>query len=756
MDAFAGTNPIYRFGDFELEAGRRILRSLPSNAVVALTPRAFDLLLEFVRRPQVLITKAQLLAALWPQTVVEDNNLDHTVFTLRQALGERRGEHRYIQTIHRRGYQFTVPVQLVTAAPVPAQIDPPVAASRPRWNRAAMIATVAGLVLAMALGVILLHGTASRSLPAQANAAGDTGILAVRLFHSEPDEESELLADAVTALLEHRFTAITGLPVISPATIRSLRNVEGAAELGRRAHARFVLGGDVTRKGQQLHLSATLTDAANNAVLWAKEFDRSVADITAVREEIVAHVVDAMRLAPSVADPAELAAIDLGVYELYLQAERLMRAGALPADTSKATLLFSRTTVLDPRFARGYLGVGQALMYTHELQPHLTTVQRSDITAQARAAIDRALELNPALGEAWVAKARLTIDEAEADGMFRRGLRLRPNYTVGAMFYYDFLMEHGRAGEAIDVIDRARRLEPTSPTLLWLQAVALMAARSDVATSEQYLRQALRMEGGEDVATIQLALSLQHNSGRFAEALRLFRSRPPDNFVRASMAILYLDLDDLPAAIEVWNGSDPPPQFQLMVISQYQRQTAAAAKVARGLFAAGATGMYGLAAEALRDHAVATGDYAAALAVMEPAYAAPRRAGTQTPIALESIPVAHLLILSGETERGRNMARALLVGLDGDEIGRPAHWYSLERARLFALLGEDDKAIEELAASQRLNHWSRWWYIGEIDPVFAHLHRDPRFKALVASARAHRAAQRALVEDMRRKGEIRG
>jgi DNA-binding winged helix-turn-helix (wHTH) protein len=101
MDAFAGRNAIYRFGDFELEAGRRILRSLPSNALVALTPRAFDLLLEFVRRPQVLITKAELLAALWPQTVVEDNNLDHTVFTLRQALGERRGEHRYIQTIQK-------------------------------------------------------------------------------------------------------------------------------------------------------------------------------------------------------------------------------------------------------------------------------------------------------------------------------------------------------------------------------------------------------------------------------------------------------------------------------------------------------------------------------------------------------------------------------------------------------------------------------------------------------------------------------
>jgi tetratricopeptide (TPR) repeat protein len=381
-------------------------------------------------------------------------------------------------------------------------------------------------------------------------------------------------------------------------------------------------------------------------------------------------------------------------------------------------------------------------------------VQQSDIAGKARAAIDRALELNPALGEAWVAKACLTSGEAEADRMFRRGLQLRPNYTAGAMFYHDFLMAHGRAGEAIDVIDRARRLEPASATLLWLQSVALMAARSDAVTSEKLLRQALQMEGGEDVAATQLALLLQHESGRFAEALRLLRSRPPDNFVRASMAIVYLDLDDLPAAIQAWNGSDPPPQFQLMLISAYQRDTAAAANVARGLFAAGATGMYGLAAEALRDHAVATGDHAGALTVMEPAYAALPEAKMQTPIAHDfSIVLAHMLLLSGDTERGRNLARALLVSLDADENGRPAHWYSLERARLFAMLGEDDRAIEELAANQRLNHWSRWWYIGDIDPVFAHLHGDPRFRALVASAGAQRLAQRALQDDMRRKAE---
>jgi DNA-binding winged helix-turn-helix (wHTH) protein/TolB-like protein/Tfp pilus assembly protein PilF len=758
MDEFAGKNPIYRFGEFELEVGRRILRSLPANSVVALTPRAFDLLLEFVRRPQVLITKAELLAALWPDTVVEDNNLDHTVFALRQALGERRNEHRYIQTIHRRGYQFTAPVAIVTTpVPEPAEVAPAIVEPPPgRWSRGAMIAVACALVLAIALAVVIPWRTTNQPSAPQSAISSKDGVLAVRVFRSDPNDESQLLADAVTTLLEHRFSAITGLLVIAPAATQSARKVEeSAAEFGRRMRARFVLSGDVTRTGQQLRLSATLIDATTGMLLWSKEFDRSVADITAVREEIVAHAAEAMRIAPSVTHQAAVAPVDLGVYELYVQAERLMRAGALPEDTKKAVVLYTRTTVLDPRFARGYLGVAQALMYTHDLQPHLSTLKQSDITSQANAAIDRALELNPALGEAWVARARLIDDDAEADRMFRRGLQLQPNYTVGAMFYYDFLMAQNRAGQAIDVIDRARKLEPTSPTLLWLQSVALMAARSDVATSEQLLRQAMGMEGGADVAEAQLALSLQHNSGQFAEAMRLFARRPADVFVRASMAILYLDMDDLPAAIEVWNGADPPPKFQLLVISQYQRDTGSSAAVARQMFAASLTGVYGFAADSLRDHAVATGDYAGALAVMEPAYAALPEANLPTPVAHEfSIVFAHLLILSGNVERGRDLARALLVSLEGDAIGRPAHWFSVERAKLFALLGENDKAIDELAASQQLNHWSRWWYTGEVDPIFAHLRGDPRFKALVASARAQRATQRALFEEMTRKGEI--
>jgi len=140
---------------------------------------------------------------------------------------------------------------------------------------------------------------------------------------------------------------------------------------------------------------------------------------------------------------------------------------------------------------------------------------------------------------------------------------------------------------------------------------------------------------------------------------------------------------------------------------------------------------------------------------LEPAYAGHQSHRTMPTADHEfSIVFAHVLILSGQVERGKKLARALLVSPDVDEIGRPAHWFSRERAQLFAMLGEDEKAIDELAASQRLNLWSRWWYTGEIDPVFAHLRQDPRFVALVQRAREQRATQRALLEDMRRNGEL--
>jgi hypothetical protein len=113
-----------------------------------------------------------------------------------------------------------------------------------------------------------------------------------------------------------------------------------------------------------------------------------------------------------------------------------------------------------------------------------------------------------------------------------------------------------------------------------------------------------------------------------------------------------------------------------------------------------------------------------------------------------------MLLLAGETRRGRELLTSLLEHLDAEQIGRPEHIFSWERAAAFAMLGEDERALTELTASQRMGRFAGWWYTAERDPVYSRLRQDPRFQALAARARTHSQQQRALLEEMRKRGEV--
>ncbi|MEO7026793.1 MAG: transcriptional regulator, partial [Caulobacteraceae bacterium] len=99
---------IYRFGEFELEAGERRLRR--GGEPVALTPKAFDLLVLLVEHEGRVISKDELMHALWPRSIVIESNLTKHVWMVRRALGEADGGGRYIQTVSKLGYRFAAPV----------------------------------------------------------------------------------------------------------------------------------------------------------------------------------------------------------------------------------------------------------------------------------------------------------------------------------------------------------------------------------------------------------------------------------------------------------------------------------------------------------------------------------------------------------------------------------------------------------------------------------------------------------------------
>jgi DNA-binding winged helix-turn-helix (wHTH) protein len=105
---------VYEFGDFRLELGKRLLIGCDGRPV-SLSPKSYDTLAFLVEHAGAVVEKDQLLEAIWPDTAVEENNLTRNISLLRRALGEGRGEHRYIATVPSRGYQFVAPVQ--SAAP---------------------------------------------------------------------------------------------------------------------------------------------------------------------------------------------------------------------------------------------------------------------------------------------------------------------------------------------------------------------------------------------------------------------------------------------------------------------------------------------------------------------------------------------------------------------------------------------------------------------------------------------------------------
>ncbi len=119
---------LYETGGFRVDATQRVLFAADGTRV-ALSSRAFDLLLYFVRHPGQLLDKNQLMTAVWPNTIVEENNLNQSIGALRKALGESAGEHRFLVNEPGRGYRFVAPVRVLgEIAPQPLSRE-----SRRRW-----------------------------------------------------------------------------------------------------------------------------------------------------------------------------------------------------------------------------------------------------------------------------------------------------------------------------------------------------------------------------------------------------------------------------------------------------------------------------------------------------------------------------------------------------------------------------------------------------------------------------------------------
>jgi len=741
-----------------------------------LEPRTMRVLVRLAQTAGKVVSSEELLDSAWSGVIVSPASVYQAISQLRKLLGDTDETPRYIATVPRRGYRLVAAVSRkpdepaeAPPPPMPAAPSPPLAAAsdaaiearaplpppsrRQRWP---WIAAAGALAVASIL--IALMRREPHSMPAIATTPESTtrqmdNALAVLPFETDASQPDKNLVQAIRLMLFERLSAITALPVIGTESSWAFAaHGFDVRDAQRILHSRFLLKGRVTRSGDQLHLVAELFDTSSGAKLWSQSFDRSTNDLTAVREAIVQGILATIDVDGSTRSEASRTPIRFDAYALYAEGDQLILDDSSLADIDKAASVFSRTTSLDPAFARGYLGVGKALMYHAAFQPSI--YNSADVIANARQAYDRALELDPGLGDAWAERARSVEDPKLAEQQFRKGLALAPNYMLGSMSFADFLSGQGRSGEASEVLTRALELDPYSATLHVLSADAVMSARSDVEQALKLYRTALEIHPDYEFAMDRMVMLEYQVHGTAATAIRRL-DRPQVKLHRPALAWMYLDVDDPDAAQDVWWSPPDAPPHLMPGIHLYRGNTRAAAEVARKVLATPEHPAHSLAALAMRDEAVASGDYAGAIATVEPVYLRQKENWTRVN-ADRGLAEAYasLLIFAGRRQEGEHIVRSLLSRIEADEIGRPAHWFANERAPLYAVLGENERALAELAAGQKLGHWNNWWYTADRDPAFAHVRQDSRFRALADAAKKHRLQQRALVDDMRRKGEI--
>ena len=416
---------LYEFGPFRLDAEARTLTR--EGRPVALTPKAFDTLLELVRSGGRVMERDELIRRVWPDSFVEEGNLKVTIFMLRRALEEDAAEPRLIQTVPRRGYRFASEVVETSG---PAETSEGARGGQPRAGDATSPIAVLPFKLLAAGGADDYLGL------------GLADALIVRL-----SKLRQVVVRPTSAV--RRYTSPHQDPVVA----------------GRELRVAAVLDGNIHRSGDRVRVTAQLLNVETGAALWAGKFDADFTDIFAVEDSISEQA--ARSLAPELTgeDRRQLAkrhTENVAAYKLYLKG-RYHWAKRTSEGIRRAGEFFRAAVDLDPNYAPAYTGLADfyaQLGWLRLLRP-------ADALPKARAAAQKALELDETLAEAHtsLAWARMIYDWewAEADEGFRRAVDLNPNYAVAPLWRSVYFIATGRFEEAAAASARALELDPLSP-----------------------------------------------------------------------------------------------------------------------------------------------------------------------------------------------------------------------------------------------------------------------------------------------------
>jgi len=311
--------------------------------------------------------------------------------------------------------------------------------------------------------------------PAQSAVADKPSVAVLPFDNMSPDAEQAYFADGLAEDLITDLSKVPGLFVIARNSSFAYRGrALDVRQIARELGVRFVIEGSVRRAAGRLRISAQLIDATSGNHLWADRFDRELADVFAIQDEVAGRIVEALAgLLPAAPPLPKRRGTSIEAYDLFVRGRAM--ATQTPQSCKASRPLLQQAIALDPDFAaaHAWLALSHHFGWIYCGEP----VTHRDL---ARAAARRAVALDPENADARIILGYLraydgSLDEGVAE--FEAGLRLNPNHAEGWALLADLRVFEGRAEEAIDCAKTAFRLNPHPPfDYYWLYGWALYGA----------------------------------------------------------------------------------------------------------------------------------------------------------------------------------------------------------------------------------------------------------------------------------------
>ncbi len=542
------------FGRFRLLPHRRELRA--DGVAVELGSRAFDVLMVLTEARGALVTKDEILSRVWPDTVVEENNLVVQISALRKALGEDRD---FIRTVSGRGYRFVAEISTsVAASEAETRVDRSAAA--PSSNLPAPVSSLVGReielekVSDLSAGVVDLTDarTAPRRPPrpllwrlfgfglvlvvvasfswilySRNQASPEIRSIAVLPFESlSGDASQDYFADGMTDELITDLGQISALRVISRTSIMTYKHVRKLLpEIARELDVEAVVEGTVLRSGERVRITAQLIEVPVERHMWAQSFEGDLRDTLALQNRVARAIAEQIGATVNQREQAALQnpkEVNPEAYEAYLKGRYFWnkRTGD---GLKKAIDYFDQAIEKDPNFAEAYTGLADSYALSGDWEYGILSPQ--DAFPKAKAAATKALALDDQLAEAHTSLAFILDlyqwDWESADKEYKRAIALYPGYATAHHWYAWHLIVMGRTSEGIAQLRTAESLDPLSLIISADLADALCIAHL-YDESVQQSRRTLEMDPNFAIARYELGQAYQQKH-MYNEAIEEFK-----------------------------------------------------------------------------------------------------------------------------------------------------------------------------------------------------------------------------------------